>query len=47
MTLGQASQQVINNELGGVFSAALRLNDFSAFIQLLGTQGSVQVLSSS
>lgn len=46
MTLGQASQQIINSELGGVFSAALRLNDFSAFIQLLGTQGTVQVLSS-
>ncbi len=46
LTLGQASQQVINNDLGGVFSASLRLNDFSAFIQLLGTQGSVQVLSS-
>jgi MSHA biogenesis protein MshL len=46
LTLGQASQQVINNELGGVFSASLKINDFSAFIQLLGTQGTVQVLSS-
>ncbi|GAB6057778.1 pilus (MSHA type) biogenesis protein MshL [Desulfonatronum parangueonense] len=37
--------------LGGVtaspvFSAALRLNDFAAFIELLQTQGEVQVLSS-
>lgn len=46
LTLGQASQPIVNNELGGVFSASLRINDFSTFIQLLGTQGSVQVLSS-
>jgi MSHA biogenesis protein MshL len=31
---------------GGVFSAALNLNDFVAFIELLETQGDVQVLSS-
>ena len=31
---------------GGVFSAALNTNDFSAFIELLKTQGDVQVLSS-
>lgn len=31
---------------GGVFSMALTLNDFTAFIELLGTQGNVQVLSS-
>ena len=31
---------------GGVFSAALNLNDFTAFIELLKTQGDVQVLSS-
>lgn len=31
---------------GGVFSMALTLNDFTAFIELLGTQGDVQVLSS-
>ena len=34
------------NGLGGVFSAALNLNDFTALIELLGTQGNVQVLSS-
>ncbi|BCR06405.1 pilus (MSHA type) biogenesis protein MshL [Desulfuromonas versatilis] len=31
---------------GGVFSAALNLKDFTAFIELLETQGNVQVLSS-
>ena len=31
---------------GGVFSLALNLNDFTAFIELLETQGDVQVLSS-
>ena len=31
---------------GGVFSAALSFNDFSAFIELLKSQGDVQVLSS-
>lgn len=32
--------------LGGVFSAALKMRDFAAFIELLETQGDVQVLSS-
>jgi len=31
---------------GGMFSLALNLNDFNAFIELLKTQGTVQVLSS-
>jgi len=31
---------------GGIFSLALNLNDFTAFIELLETQGNVQVLSS-
>lgn len=31
---------------GGVFSAALNFNDFTAFIELLKSQGDVQVLSS-
>jgi MSHA biogenesis protein MshL len=30
---------------GGIFSAAVRIEDFAAFIELLETQGSVQVLS--
>jgi MSHA biogenesis protein MshL len=41
----------IQNELtstpfGGIFTLALDLNDFQAMIELLGTQGNVQVLSS-
>ena len=36
----------IGNEIGGVFSAALDLKDFTGLIDLLGTQGTVQVLSS-
>lgn len=39
-------QTVTNSEIGGVFSAALRVGDFSSLISLLGTQGNVQVLSS-
>lgn len=31
---------------GGVFSAAIKLGDFAAFIELLKTQGNVQILSS-
>lgn len=34
------------NQIGGVFSAAFDLTDVSALIELLGTQGTVQVLSS-
>ncbi len=48
--LNPAALQQINNTLtsafGGVFSVALNLNDFTAFIELLKTQGEVQVLSS-
>ncbi|NNG14569.1 MAG: pilus (MSHA type) biogenesis protein MshL [Gammaproteobacteria bacterium] len=36
----------IASAFGGVFSLALNLNDFTAFIELLETQGNVQVLSS-
>ncbi len=44
---GDMVSDVITNEgLGGVFTATLKVGDFSGFIQLLGTQGSVQVLSS-
>lgn len=48
--LNPAALQQINNTLtsafGGVFSVALDLNDFTGFIELLKTQGDVQVLSS-
>jgi len=35
-----------SSAFGGVFSAALNFGDFTAFIELLETQGNVQVLSS-
>ena len=41
----QGSESLTSN-IGGIFSTTLRLNNFSTFIELLGTQGSVQVLSS-
>lgn len=37
---------ILGKELGGVFSAALSLSSFKGLIQLLETQGNVQVLSS-
>ncbi len=36
----------LSGPFGGVFALALDLNDFKAMIELLGTQGDVQVLSS-
>lgn len=39
-------QGTTTSAFGGVFSAALNLNDFNAFIELLKSQGDVQVLSS-
>ncbi|MBU6952859.1 pilus (MSHA type) biogenesis protein MshL [Hahella sp. HN01] len=46
LTLGQTSRSVTNPGFEGVFSAALRINDFTTLLQLLGEQGTVQVLSS-
>ena len=45
-SLGVNSPTVTNPDIGGVFSAALRVGDFQSLIQLLGKQGNVQVLSS-
>ena len=45
VTLGQNSIDLAN-PIGGVFSAAFRINNFTAMIDLLRSQGSVQVLSS-
>ncbi len=36
----------VSEAFGGVFSLALNLGDFTAFIELLKTQGNVQILSS-
>ncbi len=47
VTLGQTSASITNNDnVAGVFSAAFNLKDFTALIELLETQGNVQVLSS-
>jgi len=40
------SSGLTSGAFGGVFSAALNFSDFQAFIELLETQGDVQVLSS-
>lgn len=40
------SEGTLSEAFGGVFTMALDLGDFSAFIELLSTQGNVQVLSS-
>ncbi|MBS0613864.1 MAG: pilus (MSHA type) biogenesis protein MshL, partial [Proteobacteria bacterium] len=45
VTLGNLGN-VVTNTLGGAFSLALKTADFSAFIELLGTQGKTRVLSS-
>ena len=47
LVVGQSSASFTNpDNIGGIFSAALNLNDFTALIDLLGRQGNVQVLSS-
>ncbi len=46
LNLSQTSEPLSNLNLQGIFSATLRIHDFNALIQLLGTQGTVQVLSS-
>jgi MSHA biogenesis protein MshL len=46
LTVGQAARTVTAGNAGGVFSTALKLGSFNATIDLLGTQGNVQVLSS-
>tara|TARA_R110002072_G_scaffold100107_2_gene220330 strand:- start:112 stop:1905 length:1794 start_codon:yes stop_codon:yes gene_type:complete len=46
-TSGQtAIDGAVTSAFGGVFSAALNFGDFTAFIELLKTQGNVQILSS-
>ena len=47
ITLSQGSTPLSNLDgINGVFGAAFNLNDFTALIELLETQGNVQVLSS-
>ncbi|TFG93057.1 MAG: pilus (MSHA type) biogenesis protein MshL [Syntrophobacterales bacterium] len=42
----QALASTLTSAFGGAFAASLQFTDFSAFIELLQTQGDVQVLSS-
>lgn len=45
--ISQSATRLTNpDNIGGVFTAGLNLSDFTAVIDLLGTQGDVQVLSS-
>lgn len=47
ITVGSAAEALINPEkIGGIFSVNAQLNDFAVMIDLLETQGVVQVLSS-
>lgn len=45
LSLGQEAQSIVT-EAGGVFASVLKFNNFDTTINLLGTQGNVQVLSS-
>ncbi len=44
--LGQSAREVAADAAGGVFASTIRLGNFNTTIELLGTQGNVQVLSS-
>lgn len=47
INVGSAAEAVINpDKIGGIFSVNAQLSDFAAMIELLETQGVVQVLSS-
>lgn len=46
LSASQKGQRVQNADMQGVFTTALEANDFQLFIELLETQGNVQVLSS-
>ncbi|MCP5162525.1 MAG: pilus (MSHA type) biogenesis protein MshL [Hahellaceae bacterium] len=44
--LDMSGKEIVDEITGGVFSATVKVGDFSSFIHLLGQQGNVQVLSS-
>jgi len=44
--LDQVSQALASESIGGVFASTVQLGSFNTTIELLGTQGNVQVLSS-
>jgi MSHA biogenesis protein MshL len=46
ISLAQLSRNVISTSTGGIFASTVKVGDFNTTINLLGTQGNVQVLSS-
>lgn len=46
INLAQLSKEVISGSAGGIFASTVKVGDFNTTINLLGTQGNVQVLSS-
>jgi MSHA biogenesis protein MshL len=46
LSLGQSSRGLVSADVGGIFSATLKTDDFDMFVEMLSTQGDVQVLSS-
>jgi len=46
INLAQLSREVISGATGGVFASTVKIGNFNTTINLLGTQGNVQVLSS-
>ncbi len=44
--VGQAARNIATTDVGGLFASTITLGNFSTAIDLLGTQGNVQVLSS-
>ncbi|MFT6122485.1 MAG: MSHA biogenesis protein MshL [Oleiphilaceae bacterium] len=46
INLAQLAKSVVSNATGGVFASTVKIGDFNSTINLLGTQGNVQVLSS-
>ena len=46
VNLAQISKQIVSGNVGGVFASTVKVGNFNTTINLLGTQGNVQVLSS-
>jgi MSHA biogenesis protein MshL len=46
VNLAQLSRDIVSGSAGGVFASTVKIGDFNTTINLLGTQGNVQVLSS-
>jgi len=46
INLAQLSREIVSGSVGGVFASTVKIGNFNTTINLLGTQGNVQVLSS-